>query len=991
MKKIRLFLTGLLMVMTTAVFAQDITVSGTVTDASTGETVAGAAVQLKGSLTQYAMTDDLGAYSLSVPSNGVLVVSFLGYKTVEIPVNGRTTIDVALELEAEFLEDAIVVGYGTAKKITSVVGSAATVNQKVLSNRPSANAGDALQGQVAGLQIFSSTGEPMSNVSMRLRGVNSINASSTPLIILDGAPVSSSIFNSLNSNDIENMVVMKDASSTAIYGSRAANGVIYITTKKGSRASEKPVVSVRGQYGISTIVTHKMELMNTDQWFAFNKLVNPSFELTPDMQRAQNLGVNTNWLDYFFNEAAPVWSADLSVSGATAKTDYYFSFGAFDQTGTAPYSDLNRYTLRSNINTRVNDWLKMGLNLGLTYQKYTTAGFSTTGNSWYNPTTASNWMLPWVTPYAYEVDEQGNDYIDYSTERTYFDEVGMYNTYYLQELQPSHNTYARLNGSIYEEIAPVKGLTLRAQQSLEAYDYRYTYLCNPQAGGPFEGQGSRNESFSRFYQFTFTNTAEYKFNVEQNNVAILLGQEAILDNYEGMGISVDGITDWRTNLLSQGTKTNTPSQSFSETVYNSYFARLSYDYNSKYFVDASWRLDGSSLFGKNKRYANFYSIGAMWDIKREDFMQNASWIQDLRLKASYGTTGNSGIGQYLAYGTIGTYGVNYDGSTGWGVGNPSNDDLTWETIETLNIGITGRMWNFLNVSAEFYNKMTRDMLMEIPYSYTTGHGGGWGNVGNMLNRGIDVEFGFDVVQTQNTYFNIKTNFNYNYNEITELFGGRDKYTIANTGISYQVGYPYGEFYYVRSAGVDPQDGMQMWYDLDGNKTKQFSDAYAVMTGKQRFAPWSGGLQLNFQYKGLYVGADFSWVAGKWTVNNDRYFITNPKFVSTNMNGVTELFDIWTKPGQVTDVPSIDSPREFDTTLLENASFLRLKNLQISYEFPKAWMAKTGFIGSMRVYAIGRNLFTLTKYQGYDPEVDSNLQMGVYPNSRQFTVGLEFTF
>ena len=761
MKKIRLFLTGLLMVMTTAVFAQDITVSGTVTDASTGETVAGAAVQLKGSLTQYAMTDDLGAYSLSVPSNGVLVVSFLGYKTVEIPVNGRTTIDVALELEAEFLEDAIVVGYGTAKKITSVVGSAATVNQKVLSNRPSANAGDALQGQVAGLQIFSSTGEPMSNVSMRLRGVNSINASSTPLIILDGAPVSSSIFNSLNSNDIENMVVMKDASSTAIYGSRAANGVIYITTKKGSRASEKPVVSVRGQYGISTIVTHKMELMNTDQWFAFNKLVNPSFELTPDMQRAQNLGVNTNWLDYFFNEAAPVWSADLSVSGATAKTDYYFSFGAFDQTGTAPYSDLNRYTLRSNINTRVNDWLKMGLNLGLTYQKYTTAGFSTTGNSWYNPTTASNWMLPWVTPYAYEVDEQGNDYIDYSTERTYFDEVGMYNTYYLQELQPSHNTYARLNGSIYEEIAPVKGLTLRAQQSLEAYDYRYTYLCNPQAGGPFEGQGSRNENFSRFYQFTFTNTAEYKFNVEQNNVAILLGQEAILDNYEGMGISVDGITDWRTNLLSQGTKTNTPSQSFSETVYNSYFARLSYDYNSKYFVDASWRLDGSSLFGKNKRYANFYSIGAMWDIKREDFMQNASWIQDLRLKASYGTTGNSGIGQYLAYGTIGTYGVNYDGSTGWGVGNPSNDDLTWETIETLNIGITGRMWNFFNVSAEFYNKMTRDMLMEIPYSYTTGHGGGWGNVGNMLNRGIDVEFGFDVVQTQNTYFNIKTNFNYN--------------------------------------------------------------------------------------------------------------------------------------------------------------------------------------------------------------------------------------
>ena len=228
-----------------------------------------------------------------------------------------------------WLDDVIVVGYGTARKISSVVGSASTVKNEVLMNRPSANVGDALQGQVAGLQIFSSTGEPMSNVSMRLRGVNSINAGSTPLFVLDGSPVSASVFNSLNSNDIESIVVMKDASSTAIYGSRAANGVLYITTKKG-RAGEKPEVKIRGQYGISTVVNHKMELMNSDQWFAFQKLANPDWTPNALQQEAIDLGIDTKWVDYFFNPAAPVWNADMSVSGASEKTDYYFSLSAFD-------------------------------------------------------------------------------------------------------------------------------------------------------------------------------------------------------------------------------------------------------------------------------------------------------------------------------------------------------------------------------------------------------------------------------------------------------------------------------------------------------------------------------------------------------------------------------------------------------------------------------------------------------------------------------------
>ena len=992
MKKIRLFLTGLLLMMGAAAFAQDITVTGTVTDASTGEGIYGVTVLLQGDNTKYASTDDMGAYSITVPADGVLEVRFMGYATQEIPVNGRSVIDVEMEIESEMLDDVVVVGYGSARKITSVVGSASTVNKKVIANRPSANAGDALQGQVSGLQVFTSSGEPTEGVSMRLRGVNSINAGTTPLIVLDGAPVSSDVFSSLNSNDIENIVVMKDASSTAIYGSRAANGVIYITTKKG-QMGEKPVVSLRGQYGFSTLMEHHVDLMNTEQWMDWQYMADPTFKPSAAQQLAMDLGISTDWRDYFFKNIAPVWSADMSVSGASEKADYYISLGVFDQEGTLPSSFVTRYTFRSNVNIRATDWLKVGANVGVSYEDYIYNVYASSGNNLYNPVYASNVFMPWVSPYEIVEDEDGNAYVDYSSEREYLDEMGLYNPNYLIGIQPASQGLARVNGSTYLELTPIKGLTIRSQQNIEAFDYRMSSKTKPE--GPYDPEtgetySSVSESFQRYYQMTFTNTAEYRFKVaDKNEFIILLGQEAIISDSNQFGGTAREITDWRTNLLTQGNQElNTFSNSLSASTFNSYFARLSYSFDDKYYVDASWRIDGSSRFGTDSKYANFYSIGGMWDIKREEWMQGVSWINDLRLKASYGTTGNASIGNYEWIGTVGQNGY-YNGAMAWGIGNPENPNLTWETVESVNVGVSARLWNFMDVSVEFYNKVTHDLLMAIPYSMTTGHSAGAGNAGDMLNRGVDVDLSFDIIQTRDIYFNVKTNFNYNKNEILELFGGRDEYVLGNA-LSYHVGYPYGEFYNVRSAGVDPRDGMQMWYDKNGNITKTFSDDNAVMTGKQMFAPWSGGVQLNFQYKGLYVGADFSWMAGKWTINNDRYFLINPLFLSDG-NGAAELLDMWMEPGDKTDVPGVNSARNFDDTLIEDASFLRLKNLQVSYDFPKKWMDRTGFIAGFRIYAIARNLFTITKYSGYDPEVDSNLQMGVYPNSRQFTIGAEFTF
>ena len=976
-------------------FAQDITVTGAVTDASTGEGIAGATILVQGDATRWVMTDAMGAYTIQAPADGVLEVRFMSYTTQEIPVNGRSTIDVSMEIEAEMLDDVIVVGYGSARKISSVVGSASTVNKKVIANRPTANAADALQGQVSGLQVFTSSGEPSETATMRLRGVSSINASTTPLFILDGSPVSADVFSSLNSNDIENIVVMKDASSTAIYGSRAANGVIYITTKKGA-VGEKPVVSLRAQYGVSQMTNHKMNLMNADQWFEFQNLVNPDFQMTEYQSISQELGINTNWVDYYFKEAAPIWSLDASVSGASERTDYYISLGAFDQEGIAFDSNLSRYNIRTNVNTKVSDWLRMGMNVGLSYQEYqTTPYMSSQQNSYGNIMFASNNLPAWLSPYAVKTDDAGSHYVDYSDELKYFDPVQQWNAYYISEIQPIMYTIARLNASTYQQITPIKGLTLRAQQSIEAYDWRASQKALPVADDewPFTGsEPNASEAFERYYRLTFTNTAEYRFSVaERNNFAVLLGQEAILTDDESFSASSYGQSDLRQPYLPYGTDADMPSWGKSEINYNSYFARVSYDYDSKYFIDASWRLDGSSLFGVNKKYANFYSVGAMWDLKREEWMQGVSWIQDLRLKASYGTTGNSGISNYLSYGTVGAYSSRYDnGGLAWGVGTPPNPDLTWETVETLNIGVTARLWNFMGVSVEFYNKMTRDMLMDIPYSYTTGYASGAGNIADMYNRGVDVDLSFDVIQTRDVYFNIKANFNYNQNRITSLFDGVDYYTIANTGLRMEVGHAWGEYYYVRSAGVDPRDGMQMWYDKNGNKTKVYSEEDQVMTRKQRYAPWAGGIQLNFQYKGLYVGADFTWVAGNWIPNNDKWFLTNPvDFPLYNMT--TDMLNIWTHPGQETNIPSLESTRQFDDSYLENASFLRLKNLQIGYSFPQHWMDKTGFLAGARIYAIARNLFTITQYSGYDPEVDSNIQMGVYPNTREFSIGVELTF
>ena len=701
-----------------------------------------------------------------------------------------------------------------------------------------------------------------------------------------------------------------------------------------------------------------------------------------------DMGISTDWQSYLMKDNVLTWQLDASITGVANNTNYFISASHYDQDGVEPASGMRRETLRSNIDTKVFDWLRVGVNLGLSYEDYETNNFATKGNNPYNVATLSRWALPWETPY--KIVDDGNGKWHYGDRKDFFDVLGLWNPYYLLENQPGQKNKLRLYGNMFEELTPVKGLTLRASQALDAFDYRYRYRQLPAAFN--NNSGSASETFQRYSSMTFTNTAEYKFDVNKvHNATILIGQEAIIYDGSAFGASVSGITDDRLTLLSHGTTPQNPTASIQKKVMNSYFARGEYNYAEKYYLDLSFRTDGSSVFGKNNRWASFFSVGAMWNIKKENFMQNAEWLNELSLKASYGTTGNSAFSGDPYYPSLGLVEVGkYQGGSAFGISSVQNDDLTWEKQKSLNIGISTRMFNRLDLSVDFYNKVTSDMLMTIPYSYTTGHGSGWGNIGSMYNRGFEVSVQYELFNTKDFYWSIAGNINYNKNQITELFGGRSEYVLPNTGIKYQVGESLGDFYYVRWVGVDPEDGQQIWLDDKGNETKEYSDNYAVFTGKNQYAPWSGGFNTRLSWKGFSVDANFSFMLGKYLIDNDRYFVENPNFVG-QFNQSVEMANMWTTPGQITDIPAANSTRQFDTHLLENASFMRLKNLTISYSFPESLLSKAGFIKGVRIFGVGRNLWTVTQYKGADPEIDSNLQLGKYPNTRQFAVGAELTF
>ena len=970
------------------VSAQNQRVSGTVTDVS-GETLIGVTVQLKGTNVAVATNID-GQYSINAPANGVLVFSYLGMKPQELSVGGRTVINITLEAEAQDAGTVTIIGYGSGTALGNTVGSHTSVGGQQLTSRPTPNVADALQGKVAGMQSWTSSGEPTATASIRIRGISSATMSSAPLYILDGVPVSADVFNQLNAYDIENVTVLKDAASTAIYGSRAANGVIYITSKKG-RKGVPPKLTLNAFYGIAFNTNSRLDMMDAKQLIEFEEKAFPEETKSDDYQRIKdavyNYGLDFDWEKYILSSSAPNYNLNAEVSGGGDNIRYLFSFGYYNKQGTSIRSSMDRYNFRSNIDADIRKNFRIGSNVSISVLQ---AESTVTG--WYlnSPTGEIYEQLPYRSPYAYEIIDgelvYGARYDKYPW--------GWYDMFYHFDNNPSTYRQVSINGSFYEDWRPIEGLTIKAVQAMDAYDRLNEATTYPSYQGSI-GNGSGSRTFRRAWTLSATNTIDYKFTLGENhNLSFLLGQEAIVYKYQGVGASVQGLTDDRMITLSNGLKTTAEvSEAINEYVFNSYFLQADYNYASKYFFSATVRRDGSSRFGPGNRWGNFYSVGGMWDLKKENFLTDVDAIDMMRLRVNYGETGNANLGDYQwrsAMSSSSAY--SYNGTNGMYLTKPGNTDLSWETVAQFNIGLTARLFDRVNIAVDWYNRATLDMLMDVPYSASTGFTSGDVNVGRLRNRGVELDVSVDIISNKDFYWGVNANASYNKNKVMELFNGLQEYSLGSTGLKLEVGQPLGTFSEVRRVGVDPHDGSVIWLDKDGNMTKEFSDDHAVVTNMNRYADWTGGFGTVFTWKNLSLAVDFVWCGPKYLWLNEYVYSRNSSTALSGSNREMWMMDIWTAPGQITEVPKKGTEFQFDTSLYSNAAFLRLKNLSLSYTLPSNWMSRTnGVIQGARVYFTGRNLFTFTNYDGLDPEADTNGSQFRYPNSREIVFGVELTF
>lgn len=1000
MKKICLLFTVMAMFFTAlSASAQNVVVTGTIVDSSNGETIAGASVMVKDTRIGTSADAD-GKYSISVPAgskdNAVVVFSFVGYKTQEVALNGKTVLNCKLQPDATVLEDVVVVGYGTAKKVGSLVGSVTTVKSEAIKNAPSSSALDQLQGQVAGMSVLTSGGVAGdNNVSIKIHGTGSLSSSTEPLYVIDGMQSSSRTIMSMNPNDILSISVLKDASATSIYGSRAANGVVYITTKAGSY-DNKATVTIRSQAGISTIadMTLYKNMMSGPELKEFWVRAGiKSPEAIKSTFTDKGYDADTKWYNYYQRFNNPQYQNDVTVEGGGKKVAYMVGASQFHQRGTTIDNYFDRYTLRSNVQGRPKDWLKVGVNLSFSYtksQKNSNWGSVSDGNANYMMGGLSyliNPLYPAIDP------ETGKEYAEtYPTQ--------LYNSYYYAKMLVPRNDRYGFIGNATIELNPFKNFYIKSVAGIDGGFYlndtkRYpSFVAAP-------GNGARTRSTQLMYTATITNTIEYSFDINNDHeISLLAGHEGIQNYSDFYSASVQGITDDRLMLMTQGkADTRSISQSFTESRFLSFFGHADYSMFGKYIFDLTVRNDASSRFGNKSRNALFWSVGGMWKLKKESFLRSVNAIDDLNIKVSYGTQGNASIGDYQHLALIGST-TQYANSSSMVVGQPSNPKLTWEKQGLFTVALTGRVFNVLDFDIEYYNRKTTSMLMDVPYPYTSGFSSLTANVGSLANNGLDVTLGVDILRGRDYFFRFNTTFNYNREKITKLFNGLNRWEIAKTGLAYVVGQPVS-YYSPIWAGVDPADGRQMWYVPGENKdvttknetTKKYAEADLTQnTGFKLHAPINGGFSLSGGWRGISMVADFSYVIGKYLMNNDAYFYSNPvKFSNDNLN--KEVNDFWTPENTNAKFPDWSKGQEmqFDTHLIENASFLRLKNLQVAYNFPRRLLGKQNVVNGLKLSFTGRNLLTFTKYSGIDPEIDTNVTSGFVGNSKQYLFGLELTF
>ena len=985
--------------------AQDRVVTGTVNDAS-GVPIASASITVKGSNRGTTSGAD-GSFKITVPATArTLVISGINLHTLEISIANKTNVGVlTLQPSNKSLDEVVVVAYGTAKK-SALTGSVVAVNGALLADKPFTSVDKALQGNVAGLQAVSTSGAPGSSTDIRIRGIGSIAASASPLWVIDGVianttdvsinTTTANPLSSLNPDDIESISVLKDAASTAIYGSRAANGVILVTTKKGKAGkSHLNVVTEIGQnsdaFHPSNKPTNSQQAQTLLRWAVINAgeatdnasadafLTDPStFGLPKNYATTY-----TNWHDVVTRKGNQS-QLNVNLSGGNEKTQFYASTGFFNQDGTTIATDFKRYNGSLSINHKATDRLNFSATLSgssATQHTPSNSGFFS------NPVGAYFFFPPWYTPYNADGSFRYNDSLNE------FPLGGGSGWNPVVTAAYNKNSYIQTNfrGNVTGEVKILEDLKFTSRYAAEYYDITEDQYLNPFYGDGYSNGGSASSNYSRVFDYTWSNFVDFKHGLNQEKdfyFDLKLGYEA--HQYNLYTLQASGNVFPKTLLLQYLASTATPTTAYSlpsSSSTNSGFAIGDINYKDRYVLSGSFRRDGSSVFGANHRYGNFYSVGGSWILNEESFLKDVPAVSLLKLRSSYGENGNEqGFGLYSAlplysYGTSTTYSYNYTGQIGSALSNGGNPNLTWEKNKIFNIGLDFGLWkDRVTGTIEYYNRTTSDLLLPVPYSYTSGlinpvttSPTQNTNVGSLQNKGFELTLGGKPVVTRDFTWTVSFNISHNANKVTALYQN-NPIPSTNGRFNYTVGHDLLTYYLRQWAGADPATGDPLWYTDGSHKATTGTYSAAQLALKYSASPKVFGSFTNtFNYKGITLDAQFYYNFGNYLYDTWGSYMNSEGLYNGNTNQMTKELRAWQKPGDKTDVPRIidggnNNSYRASTRYLYKGDYIRLRNVQLGYILPAALLQKA-HIGSASIYIRGTNLFTfgVTKDLPYDPE------------------------
>lgn len=1018
-------------------------VKGQVKDAA-GEPVIGATVVVKGT-TKGASTGIDGGFTLDVMPDDVLVVSYIGYDTQEIPVGSRTSFDIQLREEATTLDDVVVIGYGTVKK-RDVSTAISSIKAEDIANRPITDFRQSMAGKMPGVQVMQTGGDPEGNVMVRVRGISSATAGNDPLYIVDGVPMENGLSN-LNTNDIESMEVLKDASSAAIYGSRGSNGVILITTKKGK--SETIQVTYDGYYGIEQ-VSKKIDLMNAYQYAQVSKeahdaayldqypggtapngdrpesYMNYPVELVPYLNGEPGL-TDTDWQDAIFRTASTT-SHNIAISGKGKHVNYFISGNYYYKEGVIINSDFERYSFRMNLDGKYKNF-KYGVNFSPSYSKSNKVNASGDYNSGGIVQSALTSCPIWP---IYNEDGtfnfQGNGYWRIGTD---YQHNEILNPVALATLQSEVIDRMSMTGRAFLGYDICKGLSFQTSFGGSFYgaiDNKYRSSELPLRGKAYYDAPSNPEGYSSagfYFNWLIENQLTYDRTFGDHSLNVILVQSAQKETYKTLNVTATDYPNDQNQTIGGGTVSDGDSKTEQWSL-ASYLARVQYNYKGKYMLSAAIRADGSSRFGKNNRWGYFPSASAAWRISGEPFFQNAealSWISDLKIRASYGQTGNFQIGNYRHLATMS--GDDYILGTGSGSlvsgykpSDVENPDLTWEKTSMFNVGADlSLLGGYFNLTAEYYYANTTDMLLEVPIPHLTGYSTTLMNIGKVNNRGWELSATSQHSYANGISYSLNANWAKNTNEVKAL-GANDTPIIQSGSVDHayyitKVGEPIGSYYLLVQDGIfrneedlkayphvsTAQPGDFRFVDVDGDGEIDLEkDRTIVGNYMPDFTYGFGG---SFGYRGLDFSVAFQGVHGNEILNLNRRYLDN---MEGNTNGTTVAFNRWKSPTEIGDGNTNRANRKqtgnntrTSTWHVEDGSYLRLQNIALGYTLPAKWTRKF-YVEKLRIYVSAQNLVTWTDYSGYNPEVSNRTSAltpgedyGTYPLAKTYMVGLNVTF